>query len=366
MTAAEPAAHDRTFESLMTSLPAPNRRYLALCALSLAAATTVVAAPGLFGERIAEAVGGVAEASPAWMWVGAAGFAAAICAFGCAWRAGLRACGADLDAPDAAARYAAGSLANAFVPAGAGGAVRIALFARTLPSCEDDAVRPSDVNGVASAGIRLWTAGGVAAAVAAAKAIVLAVLVAAAAIEGFPLWPVLVLAAIGAAAAALVFATRRHALRGRAEHALDAFRALGRSPDAAARILGWMSVAMGARVVAAAAVAAAVGVDSPVRAALVAVPALALASVIQLTPGNVGVASGAVAVALHLQGVDVATALTVGIAFHALETAVSIVVGAGGLLYLTRAPRWSLRVATAASCVALVGGFGATVLLPLV
>jgi uncharacterized membrane protein YbhN (UPF0104 family) len=300
------------------------------------------------------------------MWVAAAAFAAAICAFGCAWRAGLHACGAEVDAADAAARYAAGSLVNAFVPAGAGGAVRIALFARTLPGIDEAEARHGDARSFATTGTRLWTAGGIAAAVAAAKAVVLAVLVALAALEGFPLWPVGVLAAVGAAAAGLAFATRRHALRGRVAHVLDAFRALGRAPTDAARLLGWMTVAMSTRVLAAAAVAAALGVASPVRAALVAVPALALASVVQLTPGNVGVASGAVAIALHLQGVDVATALAVGIAFHALETAVSIVVGSAALLYLTRAPRWSLRVATAASCVALVGGFGATVLLPLV
>ena len=325
-------------------------RSISLLVLAVAAATTVVAAPGLFGDEIADAVAGLADASPAWIWLGAAAFAAAVCACGCAWRSGLQACGAELDGVDAAARYAAGSLANAFAPAGAGGAVRIALFARTLDSRD-----------------RLWTAGGVAAAVAVAKAVALGAVVAVAAImTGFPLWPVLALAGVGAAAAAVAYATRRRTASNRIAHVLDAFRALGRSPAAAARMVGWMAAATSARVVAATAVAAALGVSSPLEAALVAVPALALVGIVQLTPGNAGVASGAVAVALHLQGVDVTTSVAVGIAFHALETAVSIVLGAGSLLYLGRAPRWSVRVATAATCMALVGGFGATVLLPLV
>ena len=325
-------------------------RSISLLVLAAAAATTVVAAPGLFGDEIADAFAGWADASPAWIWLGAASFAAAICAYGCVWRSGLQACGAKLDCVDAAARYAAGSLTNAFAPAGAGGAVRIALFARTLESRD-----------------RLWTAGGVAATVAVAKAVVLgALIVVAAVVAGFPLWPVLVLAALGVAAAGVAYATRRRTPSNRIAHVLDAFRALGRSPAAAVKMVGWMTAATSARVLAATAVAAALGAPSPLAAALVAVPALALAGIVPLTPGNAGVASGAIAIALHLQGVDVATSLAVGIAFHALETAVSIVLGAGSLLYLGRAPRWSVRVATAGTCVALVGGFGATVLLPLV
>ena len=327
-----------------------TRRSISLLVLSLAAATTVVAAPGLFGDEIEEAFAGLADASPAWMWLGAAAFASAVSASGWAWRAGIRACGGELDRVDAAARYAAGSLTNALAPAGAGGAVRIALFARTLDSRD-----------------RLWTTGGVAAAVAVAKATALgAVVVVAAIVTGFPLWPVLALAALGAAAAGVAYTTRRRTASNKFAHVLDAFRALGRSPVAAARIVGWMTAATAARVLAAAAVAAALGAPSPLVAGLVAVPALALAGVVPLTPGNAGVASGAMAIALHLQGVDIATSMAVGIAFHALETAVSIVLGAGSLLYLGRAPRWSVRVATAATCVALVGGFGATVILPLV
>jgi hypothetical protein len=90
-----------------------------------------------------------------------------------------------------------------------------------------------------------------------------------------------------------------------------------------------------------------------------------------LTPGNVGLTSGAVAMALRAHGVDLTTALTTGIAFHAVETVVGIVFGLASVLFLTpfSSPRVRRRTTLAvgfATCVALVGAFGATVLVELV
>ena len=71
-------------------------------------------------------------------------------------------------------------------------------------------------------------------------------------------------------------------------HSLDAFRVLGRCPRAAARIVGWVGLAMALRIAAAAGIAAAFGIDRPLAAALLIIPALDLAGLLPLTPGNVG------------------------------------------------------------------------------
>ena len=123
------------------------------------------------------------------------------------------------------------------------------------------------------------------------------------------------------------------------------------------RLPAWIAAATVARLAAAAAVAAAVGVPSPVLTALLVVPAVDLAGLVPLTPGNVGVKSGAIALALQAQGVDVTTALSTGIAFHAVETIVGIGFGSASALYLSRVPvpRWALGGATAVLAAAFVG-----------
>jgi hypothetical protein len=73
-----------------------------------------------------------------------------------------------------------------------------------------------------------------------------------------------------------------------------------------------------------------------------------------------------VAVALRARGVDLTKALTTGIALHAIETAVSILVGAAGALYLARfasasGRRRALAIAGATVVVLVVGAFSATV-----
>ena len=123
-----------------------------------------------------------------------------------------------------------------------------------------------------------------------------------------------------------------------------------------------------AKVAAATVVVGAFGIDHPLRAALVLVPAVELAAVLPITPGNVGLASAAVALALGSQGVDSKTALSAGIAFGAVELLTGVVIGAAGALGLAGpSARPYLRLATVAAAASVVAvAFGATVLLPAV
>jgi hypothetical protein len=123
------------------------------------------------------------------------------------------------------------------------------------------------------------------------------------------------------------------------------------------RVPMWVAAATVARVAAAIAVAAAVGIPAPVLTALLVVPAIDLAGLFAITPGNIGLKSGAIALALQAQGVDMTTALSMGIAFHAVETLVGITFGSAGALYFSRVPvpRWAVGGATAVVTAAFVG-----------
>jgi glycosyltransferase 2 family protein len=326
-----------------------DKRAVVAGGLTLVALGVVVTTPELLGDRIGDALAGLSAASPGWLWLAGTAFLAFIVCTGCAWRAGVAACGGGISMADASARYAVGSLVNAVAPAGMGAAARIALFSRTLPGRD-----------------RLLTATSIAGAIGVARAPALALLVlAAAVIAGFPLWPVALLAGAAAAAMLVAFLARRRLPHARLAHLLDGFRALGRSPRTAATLLGWVSLAMVARISAAGAIAAALGVENPLRAAVIMVPALALAGAVPLTPGSIGIGSGAIAVGLHLVGVDGGTAIATGIAFQAVESAVSLLAGSSALLYLARLPTWTVRLAGAAACLALAGGFSATMLIQL-
>jgi uncharacterized membrane protein YbhN (UPF0104 family) len=153
-------------------------------------------------------------------------------------------------------------------------------------------------------------------------------------------------------------------------HALDAFRVLGRCPWAAARIVGWVGLAMALRLGAATGIAAAFGVNRPLAAALLIIPALDLAGLLPLTPGNVGVSSAAVAFALTAHGAGSDVALSAGIAFGAVETLTTLALGCGSMLYFaggrTEARRWRTALISATGCLALGALFGATVIFPLV
>jgi len=188
-----------------------------------------------------------------------------------------------------------------------------------------------------------------------------ALLVVAFATGAMPLWPVFViLAAVGAlaVAAALSGRIRRHK---HVAQMLEGFAALERSPRALAAVLGWSAGMMLCRLAATMAVAAALDIPHPALAALLILPALDVASAFPLTPGSIGIGSGAVAVALSSRGIGMTDALGVGFAIQAVETLVSVTAGSLGVLYLASTPtirRWSLRVATVGASVGVAAAFG--------
>lgn len=317
----------------------------ALAAAPLLVLVAAVAAWPPAGRQLAQAWSGLAGTSPGWLWLALAAFLATTASAALAWRAALRAAGARLGALDASARYGVGCLVNTFAPASAGDAVRIALVSQRLDAPDG-----------------LWTAGGAAAAVAALRGVVLSALVVAASLTGaLPRWPVFALLGTAAATGAVAWALRRRFPAGRLRRFLDAFTALTRSPRDAARALAWTTASQSARVGAAAAVAASLTVPHPLLAALVIVPTLQLATMLPLLPGNFGVASGAVALALESRGVGVGHALAAGIAYHAAETVVGIAFGVAGTLLVVPVPPLARRLAVAAGAGALALGLGVTV-----
>lgn len=327
-----------------------SRRGAAVALLLLLALGAALATPQLLGRRIGPALHALSYADARWLWLAGAGFAVTVVGMAAAWRCAIRLCGGETTLADACARFGAGSLVNTFVPARAGDAVRIGLFARLLPG-----ERP------------LWTTGGAFAALGAARASVVGTLVLVGGLAGaVPLWPLLVAAAIVAAAVVAAVRARRSPA-----HVFDAFRALAASPAAGARLVAWLALSTAGRLAAATAVGAALGIRSPLAAAIVIVPALDVAGLVPLTPGNVGITSGAVAVAFQAHGVSFTHGLAAGIAFHAIETAVGLMFGIASLLWLAPYPspaarRVALLAGAASWCLGIAGAFGVTVIVPLV
>jgi uncharacterized membrane protein YbhN (UPF0104 family) len=242
-----------------------------------------------------------------------------------AWRAAVRACGGDTGRRRAVACYGAGSLVNSLLPARLGDAVRVGLFSRELPGAGS-----------------IWAGSGILAAMEASRAVGMFALVAAAAAIGvMPLWPLAGLGALMLVAVALARHARKIERASRILRLLDVFGAFGRSPRAAAAPVGWMTAALAARVAAAAAVAAAFGAHSPLRLALVLVPAVEAAGLLPLTPGNIGLASAAITVALRAAGTPIGSALAIGVGYHALETAAGLALGSASALYLAYRSRLS-------------------------
>jgi uncharacterized membrane protein YbhN (UPF0104 family) len=332
-----------------------GRRGLAAAAGILAVLAVVALTPQLLGSRVSDALDALGSADPKWLWLGAAGFALSTLAAAGSWRSAIGLCGGRVGLSDAAARYGAGSFVNTFVPARAGDAVRIGLFSRVL-----------------GRGDRLWRTGGAFAALGAARAVVLAALVlVGAAMGALPLWPLLVLLALVVAAAAVATRVRQSEAQRRVAHLLDAFRTLGREPRSGLRLLAWLALSVGGRVAAAAAIGAALGIGRPLTAAFLIVPAVELAGIVPLTPGNLGITSGAVAMSFQAHGISFTQALAAGIAFHAVETAIGIAFGLGSLLWLAPYPspgvrRVALLAAGASASVAVAGALSATILIPLV
>ena len=282
------------------------------------------------------------SAAPAWVLAAAVCFALALLCSAAAWSVGLRACGGDAPFHQVAARYAVGSLVNALAPAQLGGAARIGLLSRTLPG-----------------GDRVLRTGGVALVLALARAAALALLVVTAAAAGrIPVWPAPVLALV--AVAAFLAARRTGPYLGRRlRSGLELFG----SARPCGRASAWIAGSLAVRVAAAWAVATAFGVSQPVSVAIVLLWAVAVAGIVPLTPGNLGVGAGAATVALHGIGVGVGTALAIGVAFQAAETLAGVTLGVAGAAVMsapgTRARRLAAAAALAGVLVAATLGIAA-------
>jgi uncharacterized membrane protein YbhN (UPF0104 family) len=332
-----------------------GKRHVAVFLGSVAALIALALTPQLLGDLVAEGVAGLSDASAGWLWVAGLAFAASLVSSACAWELALSRCGGATSRPDAAARYCTGSLVNALAPARIGTAVRFALFSRVLHT-----------EG------RLWTVGGIAGSLSAVRALWLALVLALGSASGvLPRWPIAVLLLATGVAAVVAWRVRDSRPGTKFGHALDVFRVLGRCPRAAAKLAGWVGLAMALRVTAATGIAAAFGVSRPLAAALLIIPALDLAGILPLTPGNVGVSSAAVAFALGAHGVGSGVAVSAGIALGAVETLTTLALGSASILYFLGArsggaPSWRTAAVAATGCFALGASFGATVLFPLV
>jgi uncharacterized membrane protein YbhN (UPF0104 family) len=272
--------------------------------------------------------------------VAAACFATSLAATAGAWRAAFGTAGARLGRVDAFSRYGAGSLVNTFVPARLGDGVRLALFTRTLPCAK----------------WRVLAAGSSVAAVTAAALPARLVLLGALVALGFiPLWPLIALGGVLAGVLVATIALRRRVPKIFPAALRDSVITLTRSPGLALRLMGWMTLEAATRVAAAGAVAAALGVGHPLTTALLITAAVDLASAVPVTPGNVGITSGAIALALHSHGASVSTAVAAGVAYHAIQTAVGVTVGVASVARLAAPTRRGLPAPGVRTAVARAG-----------
>jgi uncharacterized membrane protein YbhN (UPF0104 family) len=326
---------------------AAQRRTLVAGALFNAVGVAVAVAPQLLGAKVTRAFAELSFAKPAWLWLAALLTVATLVAWAQAWRAVVLAVGGTVTPADATARYTIGSGINTFLPARLGDIARIALFSRALGHRE-----------------RTWTTAGVYTSVGAARALWCGALIVIGYLAGaLPLWTILVCGALVAVAVAASVVARRRGGSSRLAHFFDAYRDLGRNPRRAARVVGWSGIATATRVAAAAAIVSALGLHHALAAALLIVPTLDAASLLPLTPGGLGLSSGAVAVTLHEIGISGTNALSVGIACHAVEAAAGLVCGAVGALVFAgeRRPlarRAGYALAAVAVAVAFAGTFG--------
>jgi len=321
-----------------------SRRGYAVGFAVLVAAGLALGATRIGRGTVGNALDSLGRAQPGWLALAAVLFAFGLLCSAGAWRAGLASCGGSASFTDISARYAVGSLVNALAPAHLGGAVRIGLLAQTLDGKD-----------------RLWRAGGVGSAVAAARTLVLAGLIVVAALwSRLPLWPAPIMAAV-AIGGALLCLRLGGRVAGRLGSLLQVFRGLASCPRRAFRLSGWIGLAFVARLAAAVAIAMALGVPRPLFVAVVLVTTMALAGMLPLTPGNFGAGAGAATLALHGSGVGLGTSLATGVAFQAVETFAGATLGLAGAATLASPAspvrRWSMAMA-GASCVLLAAALG--------
>lgn len=296
-------------------------------ALAAAGGCAVWLTGGCFRASLAAAT----AADPRLAILGGCGFACSLVATGLGWRLAFRALGSGVSGLDACARYAAGPLVNTVSPARLGDGVRLALFGRTLPRRD---------------GLVLSAAGAVAA-MALVRALVQILVVGCGAATGaVPLWPVLGLAGAAAAAGVGVLVARRC---GSLARLTEATAVVVRRPRLALGLAGWAALAVAGRLVASALVLSALRVPHPLAAAVAITAALEVATAFPITPGSIGVTSGAISLVLAARGVGASTAVGAGLAFHAVETAASLAfAGASFALVASGRP---VRVAAAAAAV---------------
>jgi uncharacterized membrane protein YbhN (UPF0104 family) len=318
-----------------------SRTQIIASTLALVAVAGLALSPHLLGSRVASAVDVLGSADRGWLLAASASFVAAFACTVGAWRAGFAAAGGRISPRRAVSGLGVGALVNAFAPAKLGDAVKVAL-------CSSAIEGPG----------RIWTAGGVYAALAAARSLALAVLVVVASITGaVPLWPVFALCSIVAVLAAVGALSGRVRRHPRIAQVLEGFAALERSPRALATVLGWTFGMVACRLAGTVAVAAALGLPQPLLAALLILPALDVASAFPITPGSIGIGTGAVAVALASRGIAMSQAIGTGLALQAIETLVSIGVGSLGALWLVNehpvVRRWTFRLAAVGGSIAV-------------
>lgn len=290
-----------------------RRRRLSLLALT-GAGCVGACVMWVTSSSIRRGLDAAAAADPRLELVAFAGFVLSLAATACCWRAAFAALGAPLGRLDACARYGAGSIVNTFLPSALGNGVRGALFGRALPRQKG----------------RVASTAGAIAAIAVLRALVHAVLLGAASLAGvFPLWPLLSAGGVAAAGTAALLVVDRFRPGGRLRELAAAAHVLLRSPPVGSRLLGWTLLAVAARLVAAIGVVSALGLPSPLPCALLITAALDVASAIPATPGGLGIASGAITLALAARGVAVAPAIAAALLFHAAETLASLAFAAG-------------------------------------
>jgi len=282
---------------------------------SLALAATITHLPGV---NLEHAVAQLAGAQRLPLMGAFVLFVASLALSAFAWRSAVVECGGRVGRTRSAACFGAGSLVNSLAPARLGDAVRIGLFSRELPGRG-----------------RLWAGGGILAAMSAFQGVSMVVLVAIAAWLGaIPPWAAALPAAPTVGAVVLARRARRRGSRSGSSRLLDVFAAFGQSPRHTYRPVGWLTAALCCRLGAAALTAAAFGMPAPTTAAVVLIPAVEIATLLPLTPGNLGLTSAAVAIALHTTGTSLTQAVAVGIGFHAAEMAAGLAYGLASAVYL--------------------------------
>ena len=257
-----------------------RRALLPLLCLALSVPAAILAWPAVQAP-LRDAGAAASHADVRLLVLSGAFFAAASASCALAWRYAIGAGGGRLGAVDACTRYGVGSLVNSLAPLHLGEVARAALMLEALPA----------------GGRRAF------------------------------------LRCLGSVQVARLFVLASFALGSITPLGLAAPAAVGLLRRDKLRLLGISLLAPVMRVCAVAVVLAALGSPSPVRAALLIVPALELVGVLALTPANVGLAGAAAALALHAVGLPASEAIRTGIVVHGVETIAALSYGLASTVF---------------------------------